>query len=730
MGEMSQAATADAAKAGWISGFWFWLFRTRNGCLTIWLLLALSAHVFVLWTHVFGPGRGILDSAAARIAFIGGTSVLILPVLLMFLNSKDNLQKGPGLLLPVLSLLILVTLTGVGVADAVFDRGALLGVGRVPSSLAELFARAVFFVFLAVSFIPNIWNAAIFAEFEEEKKEHAKRAKANDAAGLSADEDAEATSALVSTFVILLIGFLAYVAGGVGSSLAFENFYGLVLCGVVIGVFAVVVFLDTLSETEFIQNLSRGLGAVARKAGFLARFYNWVDTGFVRIGAAVAGMGHETVLRRYGLLAATLTCLTLLAWYLPAPLGLVPAVLGFVIAISVSRLWSWVEDDRALAAMTEYKYDAPYRVGFREDFRDETLLGFMFLFILLPIMMMQAHVGQIFGPGLFDGAENKTFFDWFGFFGVELAKAVPIVDWAEIYNIRPASDLIQFNSPAAKHTVFLARAMVDLVLIASLLQAIGIATRNRNQKRLFAAGHINRLDEIVERSEMVKAVRACRRNDVGISADSLSSVEAVKAFDLKRLGRDGVLNFRKYNEDRLRYLYWSTKEMEPRVFIAALAGEANRFPLSSAIDQTKEMAQSGQNKVDMIATFTRARAEHDQGTTLIDVDDLYEILSHLRAESGLREFKHKLIDLAIEIGPAKDVVYGLSGLAGGDNADDYQYTRQKIASVITALAGQVDDCEVLREVLKQWEGWTDERPSVGYEATVQALRDANKSRGC
>src|SRR5262249_30385192 len=113
---------------------------------------------------------------------------------------------------------------------------------------------------------------------------------------------------------------------------------------------------------------------------------------------------------------------------------------------------------------------------------------------------------------------------WFGFFGVELAKAVPIVDWAEIYNIRPGNDLIQFNSAPAKHTVFLARAMVDLVLIASLLQAIGIATRNRNQKRLFAAGHITRLDEIVERSEMIKAVRACRRNDVGISAESLCAV--------------------------------------------------------------------------------------------------------------------------------------------------------------------------------------------------------------
>src|SRR5690606_1198049 len=131
------------------------------------------------------------------------------------------------------------------------------------------------------------------------------------------------------------------------------------------------------------------------------------------IGASVAGMGHETILRRYGILAGTLTCLTLLAWHLPPPLGLVPAVVGFVIAIAVSRLWGWVEDDRALAAMTEYRYDAPYRVGFREDFRDETLLGFIFLFLLLPISMMQLHEGKVFGSELFAGADHKSFFEWF-----------------------------------------------------------------------------------------------------------------------------------------------------------------------------------------------------------------------------------------------------------------------------------------------------------------------------
>ena len=718
-------APPGAPRSGWFSGFLTWLFKTRNGYLAIWCLLGMGALVAALWINVFGPTPGMLNSAESKTAFVGASAVVLLPVLLFFLNAKDNLQSGPGLLLPVLSLGLLVALTGIVVQNAIFGGASLFGTGLLPDTRAQLAARMALFVFLAVAFIPNIWNAAIFAEFEEQKRDRIARSKAKEGE-LGPDDESEAISALVSTAVVVVIAVLAYIAGGVGSSLAFENFYGLVLCGAVIGVFGIVVFIDTLAETEFIQALGRGTGSLARRTKFLASFYNWVDTGFVRIGASVAGMGHETTLRRYGLLAGTLTCLTLLAWFLPPPLGLVPAGLGFVIAISVSRLWSWVEEDRALAAMTEYRYDAPYRVGFREDYRDETLLGFMFVFTLLPITMMQLHVGQVFGPNLFAGATGKTYLEWFGFFGVELAKAVPIIDWAEIYSINPANDLIKFESAAAKHTVFLARAMVDLVLIASLLQALGVATRNRNQKRLFAAGHITRLDELVERSELLKAVRSARLGDKGIGEESLKPASAREAFDLKGLGRHGTVNFRKYDESRLRHLYWALSDLETRAFIAALSADSDRFPLSSAIDQTKEIAAGNKNEVDMFAAFQRALAEHRAAVNEIDVDDLYEILTSLRAPSGLKDFKYSLIDLMVEIGPASAVVDKLTGLAGGANPDGYQYTRRKIAAVIAALAPSVGDREVLREALLEWESWPeDSRPGGGYyEIAVTALRNA------
>lgn len=709
------------SKPGWISQFWGWLFGSRSGALTLWIVFALGVLTAILWTNVFGPWTGILDSPERRLMFIGASSVVVLPVLLLFLNSKDNLQNGPSLLLAVLSLFGLVGLTGVAVFDAVLSGGQLLGQATIPATPSQLAARGAFFAFFVVMFIPNMWNAAQFAEFEEEKRKLVQRTHAAKLGReVTDDSDAEATSALITTLIVLLIGVLAYFAGNTGSTLAFESFYGLVLCGTVIGVFAVVVFLDTLAETSAVQALSRAMGRTARHLRFLSAFYNWIDTWLVRIGASVAGMGHETTLRRYGLLAGTLTCLTLLAWHLPPPLGLVPASVGFVIAISVSRLWSWVEDDRALAAMTEYKYDAPYRVGFREDFRDETLLGFIFVFTLLPISMMQAHVGNAFGPNLFDGAENKSFLEWFGFFGVELAKAVPIVDWAEIYNIRPADDLIQFNSPISKHAVFLARATVDLVLIASLLQAIGIASRNRHQKRLFSAGHIGRLDELVERSELSKAMRATK-----VGTPSLIPAEALTAFDLKKLGKDGVIDFRKYDEARLRHLYWSIGDLDTRSFIAALSADSNRFPLSTAIDQVKEIAAGHKNEVDMFAAFQRALQEHRDGVNVIDADDLYEVLTHLRGTTGLRDFKFKLIDLMVEVGTASEVVDKLTGLAGGKGADSFQYARRRLAQVIASKAAHADR-EALQGAVSEWEAWAeDSRPNGGdYEVTLSALRAA------
>jgi hypothetical protein len=618
----------------------------------------------------------------------------------------------------------------IAVIDTHFAGGALLGNDRGVDSTFQLVSRIAFFAYAAVAFIPNIWNAANFARFDAEKRSRV--AQSNDATNAEdvRDDDAEAMGALVATLVVAFIGVLAYIAGGIGSSVAFENFYGLVLCGAVIGTFVIVVFLDWIAETPLVRALSRMLRAVSRNAHILAAFYNWIDTGLVRIGASVAGMGQETTPGRYVLLGGTLLCLTILAWYLPPPLGLAPTLAGFLLAISVSRLWSWVEDDRALAAMTDFKHNAPYRIGFREDFREEALLGFIFVFTLLPIAMMQAHEGNFFGSNMFVVPENTGFLGWFGFFGVELAKAVPIVDWAEIYEINPAADLIQFKSAAAKHSVFLARVMVDMVLIASLLQVVGIATRNRQQKRLLKRGHIKRLDEFVERTELGKAISVTLRRHAGAIRTDLKGEEAAKHFNLAKLGHDGVVDFRRYDRDRLFHIYGSTTgHLEWRAFIAAIAHQAG-FQLLHSIELTQKIAESGQDEPAMYATFQRALDEHRQGVRHIDAGDIFAILSPLRPAHGLRDFKCMLVDKAVEFGTPEEALDKLKGLAIGPKADSFKYTRNRIAEKIVYLAPRITEVAVLEAAILDWAN-THNRPSdqqyiAASVALENALKDLNR----
>lgn len=382
----------------------------------------------------------------------------------------------------------------------------------------------------------------------------------------------------------------------------------------------------------------------------------------------MVGMGHQSAAMRYATLVGTMAGLALIGWYLPAPYGLLPAFLGFVLAISVSRLWNWVEEDRALAAMTEYSSLAPYRLEFREDYKDETLLAFAFVFLFAPIAMMQANDGGVFGPSLFENASNRHLSDWIGFFGIELAKAIPVVDWAEIYGVRTNSEMIAIHGAASRHSVFLARVMVDLVLIAALLQTVSIWTRSRQQKQLFSAGHIDRLDPFVERVEFRRALRSSRTS---------ASME----FDLPRLGKDGLVDFRRYNEGRLLALYASSGDREQRAFIEAIANQRG-MNLIHSIELAVELAEGNGDLLELATAFQRALNDHHEGVKSIEADDLFRILTALRTRRGLRSFKEQVVDLLESIASPNDVIEHLSGLAAGPNSDSYQYAREYMARAI------------------------------------------------
>jgi len=660
-----------------------WLTRTQRGlCITAAVAAFALLAVAAAWLIQSTPAIGIETSAV----FAAASAGLWLPLLLLLLDPSDNMAKGPGLALPSATLVLLATLAGVTVA-------AHAGAISVKLAGAPLLA---FFVMLATTFTAPVWNARAFAAHkkrdivERELAAARRRAKDNTAERKRADEldqrqsehdAAESLGALIGTVGVLLVCALAWMAGAWGKDSPLQSNLGVAICFGVFTIFTVVVLMKWIADAPPVRALARLMRGLARRLRRLAEFYNAIDAILVRIGAHVAGMEHRTMPARYIVLGATLISLSVMAWHLPPPWGLVPATLGFLIALSVSRLWSWVEDDRNLAAITRFNPDAPVRIGFREDYRDETIFGFIFVLILIPIAMAQADASKVFGGSLFEpkGQMNELR-EWLGYLGFELAKALPVIDWADIYELKPGDTLPQPTKPLGQHAVFAARVTVDLILIASLLQAIGIATRNRQQKALYAAGHVDRLDALVERHELRKAINSGRPNWFC-----------------------GAVDFRRYNLERLKELYQQSESARAKAFISEIFRQGG-LTLDPAIIVLERLSRTTRNEGEMHRTLDAAEREHLSGAYSAPIGDLMQIMENLRATSGLKDIKFDLLRFAAKIGSPVDVTELLMGVMMDPGIrDNFQYTRLEAARLMRSIVPQLADPSVVAEALEMFE---------------------------
>lgn len=697
-----------------------WLTTTRNGMLTICASGGGVILAGVLVWHFFVGA--ILTTPDAIAWFATAASLVLLPILLLSLDSSDNMGLGPRLIVPLSTLLVLAIASVV----ALIDRTNHLHIFETATGAPQLFPLIALFAFIVVAFIPRIWNAARFTDFKQreidarEADAVRKRAQGDKAAQQRAAElskrtqeqdDAEALGAFVATAIVVGIVALAWFAGSLRDGMGLRNGVGVTIAACVIGLFAIVIFLDWIAEAPPIRAASTAVRGFSRRVSGLASFYNAIDTVLVRIGAHAAGMEHRQMGSRYLVLSGTMLTMAILAWNLPAPIGLIPAAIGLLLALSVSRLWSWVEDDRNLASITRFNPDAPIKVGFREDFRDETLLGFVFVLVIIPIALMQADKG-IFGLTLFhaETPEAKGNLDlWLGYYGFELAKALPVIDWADIYKLQPGDDLLRPNGAMGMHAVFAARVAVDLVLIASLLQAISIATRNRQQKALFSAGHINRLDELVEKEEIKRALSRRR-------------------YDWFK----GPINFRRYDRERLKEIYYSSKDSRERTFIETIFREAGEN-LDSAINVLRRIVENHGSEDEVYRTLDAVRSEHASGAHKTTIEDLILILSDVRSRSGLKDFKFALLKMARDVGSPYEVADMLELVMFGAGRDTFQYTRIEAAKMLTAIAPELPVCSQILDLI----GTVEREGQAAFGATrfvpgalLTALKKRADELGC
>jgi hypothetical protein len=335
----------------------------------------------------------------------------------------------------------------------------------------------------------------------------------------------------VPTLVITaaILGLIAVLAGAAGSG-RFElgQQINVLTMTIVVGGFLAVIFIPNFVRAwndwteRTADNLDSVVGnnyAAIPLAGlrFSARLASYLDSILVKLIAPLSGATQRGFMVPHALVVLVILPLSAMGFVLAAPYGLLPIGLAALIALSLGRRWAWVEEDREIASRLQSTNpeNSDIKVGFDNDLKDEALLGYASLFVLVPLALYQIQ-GAL---DLFETTGTSTgnpLLDWLSFFGAELAKAVPFVDWWEIYNVEvdvPFEASSGTSGEWARHLTFASRAIVDLVIMAALFQALTIWQRSRTQTRLYATGELNAFDPFTEEEFFERGMHKVRGAD-------------------------------------------------------------------------------------------------------------------------------------------------------------------------------------------------------------------------
>jgi len=407
-----------------------------------------------------------------------------------------------------------------------------------------------------------------------------------------------AAAALI-TFVGSIAGLATWATSDANSHKFIGEQAGLIVAIGLAGVF----FVAAMGPSW--QRAMPGAGALVDRIGDfflpLGSFLSAVDTALVRWIAPIGGAKLTYAVQRYAALVVHLGGSAVAAWLLQQHRGelwpfqqtwtvadwasFIPIVWGFAVAFSISRRWAWIEQDRETAMITsvyEVGPDSALRIGFAQDLRDEALLSFMFIFLFVPLTLSQLSHYNVFRYAV--GFEPH-YLDWLGFFGAELAKAVPFVDWAEVYNIGSQSR-ISVVAGAGQHVIFAVRVMTDLILLAALVQALQISGRISAQKREFSERRLNRLDPFLERAEFSRLAAG------DMFADSASA---------------GLKKFTHYDQVRLTHLARSGSTPSLRAVALRLLVEQRAPGAFELLDE--RLSGRGEHQPDKSEEVQRLAAE-------------------------------------------------------------------------------------------------------------------------
>jgi len=304
---------------------------------------------------------------------------------------------------------------------------------------------------------------------------------------------------LATVAIILIVGAGAWAAGQ--RMFSITGYFGLVSMAVVVSAFLSFIIIANLAGFKALIEQNPAAAIKAGGAAHPGAIISGIDALLVRLVAPLSGATLPGWFMPQAMLLVVMLPLASMGYALPEPLGLVPIAAAMIIVLALGRRWAWVEDDREKALRIQTTKSDKFRIGFANDLRDEALMGYAWLFVLVPLALRQAQLEFGFFP---KSDDDMSLINWFNFFGAELAKGVPIVSWIDIYQVEEAQ-VFDSDTAFGRHVIFASRLIIDVVIIAALLQAIGIAQRNSAQKNLFKNGQVDFFDPFMERKILAES---------------------------------------------------------------------------------------------------------------------------------------------------------------------------------------------------------------------------------
>lgn len=453
---------------------------------------------------------------------------------------------------------------------------------------------------------------------------------------------------LATVAIILIVGAGAWAAGQ--RMFSITGYFGLLSMAVVVSAFlSFIVFANLAGFKALIEQNPAG----AVKAGGAAHpgaIVSGVDALLVRLVAPLSGATLPGWFMPQAMLLLVMLPLAVMGYALPEPLGLVPIAVAMIIVLALGRRWAWVEDDREKALRIQTTKSDKFRIGFANDLRDEALMGYAWLFVLVPLALRQAQLEFGFFP---KSSEDLSLINWFNFFGAELAKGVPIVSWIDIYQVDEAP-VFRTNPDGSEyafgqHVIFASRLIIDIVIIAALLQAIGISQRNRAQENLFKDGQVDFFDPFMERKILADAWQPARDGEPPIKRKWIDFFENHRAASVILDKGDFRYNTRRLSELSIELSKSDTLgAMRMREVVSWLADGLIIGTISERLNQLivcygellvaevndNDDAQSKRRKFerffdDVIADF---RAAHPDDLLEPDYRALSELLTRLKSD--------------------------------------------------------------------------------------------------